>query len=323
MIMMLLILSQQITGPFYDRWIVGKADTLKFKPATIFKCGNNLSVYNPAFSRSYFIGYWIDSLNHSSQRNYAVALDYLFNPTRNTNKIYKYTTPLRSLLRLMPEEGETLKGAWDIADPCLTGLYAGAYHWGRGYVQTMSSLYLHHYNYSGGTVGFYTGLSLDWHVVNYSKANRMFGIYIRRPEVSPGSFVDTLIGIRIKNFEGMAGVGKTYAMDIEGTSKLQKILLGGCFSEGAKFMNNFSTQPDRTIYLVNATMFSVTVTLTNTPHQIVVIKALEINVGNKITIVPSSGTIDGQSQIVIDTSYVSYIFYCDGTNWYILAKHTP
>jgi len=36
-----------------------------------------------------------------------------------------------------------------------------------------------------------------------------------------------------------------------------------------------------------------------------------------LIITPSSGTIDGQSSITIDTQYISYKFVCDGTNWWI------
>lgn len=53
-------------------------------------------------------------------------------------------------------------------------------------------------------------------------------------------------------------------------------------------------------------------------NEQVIVKKIDSGAGN-ITISPASGTIDGQSTVVINMQYQSFTLVSDGTNWFVIA----
>jgi hypothetical protein len=83
--------------------------------------------------------------------------------------------------------------------------------------------------------------------------------------------------------------------------------------------NYTATAADETI-LMNATSGDVTVTLpAAAAGKRYTIKKLNAP-PNKVKIVPSSGTIEGVTDIEWSVKYQGYTVQSDGTNWWIVAK---
>lgn len=69
------------------------------------------------------------------------------------------------------------------------------------------------------------------------------------------------------------------------------------------------------IVLANSTINgTITITLTTAANAVIEVKNIGTGV---VTVVGSSGLIDGEDEFVIDTMYDAFKFVCDGTNWYI------
>jgi len=79
----------------------------------------------------------------------------------------------------------------------------------------------------------------------------------------------------------------------------------------------FNTPPgDGDIITANYQKAQLDITLQTSQDIVFSMKRID-NSSYPLIITPSSGTIDGQSSITIDTQYISYKFVCDGTNWWI------
>jgi len=80
---------------------------------------------------------------------------------------------------------------------------------------------------------------------------------------------------------------------------------------------NYETTSSDEYLLCDASSGNITITLTNNAEQLLIIKKIDSST-NTVTISPSSGTIDGQSSIILSNQYDVYRLICDGTNWWIV-----
>ena len=75
------------------------------------------------------------------------------------------------------------------------------------------------------------------------------------------------------------------------------------------------------VVLANATSGNINVTLPS-PSVIgitIEVKKTDASV-NTVTLTPSSGTIDGQSSIVLTDQYMGFTVVADGTNWHGISS---
>lgn len=71
------------------------------------------------------------------------------------------------------------------------------------------------------------------------------------------------------------------------------------------------------VLLVDTTAGDVNITMLVAEDSRIIIKKKTTD-GNKVNISTSSGTVDGQNLIIIDTPYQSFTFVSDGSNFYII-----
>jgi len=78
-----------------------------------------------------------------------------------------------------------------------------------------------------------------------------------------------------------------------------------------------STATTGDVILVDTTAGDVNITMMVAEDSRIIIKKKTTD-GNKVNISTSTGTVDGQNLIIIDTPYQSFTFVSDGSNFYII-----
>jgi len=79
--------------------------------------------------------------------------------------------------------------------------------------------------------------------------------------------------------------------------------------------SDYTTTESDCYIFADASSGNISITLTTIEGQELMIKKTDSS-SNTVTIIPSSGNIEGNSSLTLSSQYEYYRLYCDGTNWW-------